>query len=108
MRLILAYCENFPHIKQLVHSLCSPTNPLFCQFLLDWSVIPELIAAVQDQIHDGDDILHHLFHLNRTWVYTLHKERMKLLGRWNPIRSYYNTKTTAHVLTAGTVGLLSP
>ena len=82
MSFTLQYCEEFPTIKKLTLSLCTPSNPVFCQFLLDCSCIPSVIAAVQNQ---GSDLLNHLFHITRTWVYTLHKERMKLLGRWNYI-----------------------
>ena len=81
----IEYCDRVPNIKQLVHLLCSNSSTsttMFCQFLLDCSSMPEVIAAVQN---DGDEILHHLFHISRTWVYTLHRERMKRLGRWNPL-----------------------
>ena len=76
----LEYCQDVPTIKELTLSLCTPSSPVFCQFLLDCSSIPSVILAVQNQ---GSGILNHLFHITRTWVYTLHKERMKLLGRWN-------------------------
>ena len=73
------YCQKFPIIKELVLSLCMQSSPLFCQFLLDCSSFPTVIKAVQ--LH-GDEIIHHLFHITRSWVYTLHKTRLKLLGRW--------------------------
>ena len=77
------YCKSAPSIIQtLVSSLCKQSSPLFCQFLLDSSILPEVIAAVQTE---GEDVLSHLFHIGRTWIYTLHKTRMKLLGRWNYI-----------------------
>ena len=82
MSFTLKYCEEVTSIKKLTLSLCTPSNPSFCQFLLDCSCIPSVISAVQSQ---GSDLLNHLFHITRTWVYTLHKERMKLLGRWNYI-----------------------
>ena len=78
----LEYCHSVPPIAQLIIELCTPTSPTFCQFLVDCSTIPDVIHATQ--IH-GRDILFHLFNITRTWVYTLHKERMKLLGRWNCI-----------------------
>ena len=76
------YSATVPSITQLILYLCTPTSENFCQFLLDCSTIPAVIKAAQ--MH-GTDVLHHLFHITRTWVYTLHKERMKLLGRWNYI-----------------------
>ena len=74
------YCKPFPPVRKLVHQFCHSTNPQFCQFLLDCSVLPPVILAAQ--LH-GSEVLHHLFHITRTWCYTLHKERMKMLGRWN-------------------------
>ena len=74
------YCSHFPPISDIVSTLCIPTNPNFIQFLLDCSVLPQVILATQVY---GSDILTHLFHVTRTWVYTLHKSRLKLLGRWN-------------------------
>ena len=78
------YSKKFPVIKDLVLSLCDQSSPLFSQFLLDCSSLPSVITAAQ--LH-GDEIYRHLFHITRTWVYTLHKTRMKLLGRWNPFQT---------------------
>ena len=77
----LNYCEQNPIIKDIVLSLCQPTHHQFCQFLLDCSILPQVILA--HQLH-GDIIHHHLFLISRTWTYTIHKERLKILGRWNP------------------------
>ena len=52
------------------------------QFLLDCSTLPEVIHL--RQLH-GFTILHELFHLTRTWCYSLHRDRLKILGRWSPI-----------------------
>ena len=73
------YSRKNPIIKPLLLCLCVQSSPTFCQFLLDCSPLPEVISAVHlhgSQIHD------HLFQITRTWIYTLHKVRMKLLGRW--------------------------
>jgi hypothetical protein len=69
-----------PHLSGLVLSFCSTEHPQFLQFLLDPSVIPQVIKSTQTH---GPDTLLHLFHITRTWVYTLHRTRLKLLGRWN-------------------------
>ena len=76
------FISTIPHLNHLVRSFCFPGHPLFCQFLIDCSVIPQIIAATQIY---GPDTLHHLFHITRTWIYSLHRERLKLLGRWNLI-----------------------
>ena len=58
----------------------------FLSILLDCSIIPEVIASAQNE---GSNVLNMLFRLTRTWVYSLHKERMKLLGRWNLTLTVY-------------------
>jgi hypothetical protein len=82
LRFTIDYCTEAPQISELVLSLCKPSSLLFCRFLLDCSSLPSVIGAVQEH---GSEVHQHLFHITRTWVYTLHRERMKLLGRWNPI-----------------------
>ena len=75
------YCTNSaPVLADLVTSICKPENENFIQFLLDCSTLPEVISAAQ---RFGDGVLHHLFKISRTWVYSLHRTRMKKLGRWN-------------------------
>ena len=80
--LALNYSAGVPEIRDIViNYLVYPTDPdLTCQVLLDCSVVPCVISAVQ---HHGRLVLDHLFHITRIWVYNLHKQRMKILGRWN-------------------------
>ena len=76
-------CKEYPVIANLIDKLLIDSNPdVFCQFLLNCSTIPVVISAIQ--LH-GNGVLHQLFHVSRMWVYCLHRERMKILGRWNPI-----------------------
>ena len=51
------------------------------QFILDCSVLPQVIRATQ--VKNGDLILRELFYYTRTWCFSIHKARMKMLGRWN-------------------------
>ena len=75
------YCTKVsPAIRNIIENHCTIESPTFCQFLLDCSVLPQVITATQQY---GSNVLSHVFHITRTWVYTLHKQRMKLLGRWN-------------------------
>ena len=74
-----SYCASHPVIASLVLSYCRVECRLFCQFLLDCSVLPEVIAAVQ--LH-GQIVLQRLFDITRIWVYSLHRDRLKQLGRW--------------------------
>ena len=77
----VARLQDYSHlvIASLVEQYCNVSSRLFVQFLLDCSVIPDVIAAVQ--IH-GQHILAKLFDITRVWVYALHRDRLKLLGRW--------------------------
>ena len=82
MNFTIEYGQSVPPIAHLITEHCTPSSPTFCQFLLDCSTIPDVLLATQTH---GTDVLFHLFNITRTWVYSLHKERMKLLGRWNCI-----------------------
>ena len=81
---LLLYTHNFiarlpqPHAN-VISRLCHPSNAKFCEFLLDCSSSPDVITLVQ---HSGQEILQKFFSLTRTWVFVLHRERLKLLGRW--------------------------
>ena len=77
------YCSDHPNIIGLVSELCNQSSPDFCQFLLDCSAIPKVQVFANQ--NENSDIFNHLFHISRTWVYTLHKNRLKILGRWNTI-----------------------
>ena len=56
----------------------SPTTEL-TQFLLDPSVDSDVICCVQNKLINLDEI----FKLTRTFVYGLHRRRLKLLGKFN-------------------------
>ena len=71
--------SEFPETTSIVQKYCVPTDPHFIQFLVDCSVLPEVIRASQAL---GPGILLPLFRLTRTWCYTLHKNRLRLLGCW--------------------------
>ena len=60
--------------------LLSNSRQTVMQFLLDSSVIPEVISAAQ--VH-GDHVFNDLFYLGRTWCFAMHRERMKRLCKWN-------------------------
>ena len=75
-----SYCDDNPDAKDIVNLYCTPAHPQFCQFLLDCSTLPEVIRSVQQ---NGSTVLSHLFNITRIWCYSIHRERLKLLGRWN-------------------------
>ena len=64
----------------VVSNLLSNSPQGILQLLLDCSSLPEVILAAQ---HNGDQIYNDLFYIGRTWCFSIHRERMKRLGRWN-------------------------
>ena len=58
--------------------LTESNSEVFMQFVLDCSVIPIVIRAAQQD----RTILTLFFKISRTWCYSLHRTRLKLLGRW--------------------------
>ena len=68
-----------PKLHDLIAEFCHPSHPKFCHFLLDCSSLPEVITLMSDL---GREILQPLFDLTRTWVYVIHRERLKLRGEW--------------------------
>ena len=81
---------------------CRPSHPSFCNFLLDCSVIPPVIRLVQDL---GFDLLCTFFTVTRTWLFVLHRERLKLLGSWK-LKAYWvdlYAKTTIKFITIDTL-----
>ena len=69
-----------PRVHQLVTRFLLSNSAKIMQFLLDCSAIPEVINLSQSW---GEDIYKDLFYLSRTGCFTMHKERMKRLCRWN-------------------------
>ena len=67
------------YIQELIVMKCSEKNPFLCQFLLDCSVDADVIRVAQEY---NVDVLRPIFLVTRTWVYMLHKQRLKLLGLW--------------------------
>ena len=77
------YVKTLPSCFQIILQFCSPSNTAFWDFLLDASTQPKVISAVQ--LH-GPLFLQHVFCVTRTWVFVIHRERLKMLGRWNSCR----------------------
>ena len=69
-----------PYILQIAtQALTGPVSELV-QLLLDASVTPTVISLTQVM---GYDILKCIFHLTRTWCYAIHRERVKMQGRFH-------------------------
>jgi hypothetical protein len=70
-----------PYTYQLITRILFSRSPnKMMQFLVDSSALPEVIHAVQLY---GESILKDLFYLSRTWCFSLHRLRMRRLGKWN-------------------------
>ena len=67
-------------IKNITSEALSSNRDYQVQFILDCSVLPSVISASQQY---GSNILDKLFYLTRTWCYSIHRTRMKILGRWH-------------------------
>ena len=67
-------------VRNLVKEALNSNLDYLLQFILDCSALPSVISATQQH---GHVILHELFHLTRTWCFVMHRQRMRMLGRWN-------------------------
>ena len=74
------YVANKPILQPIIDAYLFETRDIFCQFIVDCSVLPLVIAAYQLY---GPTIHEHLYHITRTWCHTLHRDRLRHLGRWN-------------------------
>ena len=77
------YSSTLPHeLMCLLREKCVPSNPSFVSFILDCSSDPDAILLSQQH---GESVFEFLFACTRTWAYGIHRERLKLLGRWRPV-----------------------
>ena len=85
---LIKYTENYLkklpfEFRALLQKLCSSSNPSFCDFLLDASSQPQVISAV---LLHGPLLLQHTLCMTWPWIFVIHGERLKMLGRWNSYR----------------------
>ena len=74
-----SFLSSHPHLLPLLQEMARAEPEVFLAFLLDpGTQAPVLVLA---QVH-GREVVDHLFHLTRTWLYTLHVERFRRLGLW--------------------------
>ena len=69
-----------PNSLMLISDILVRSNTDRVQFLLDCSILPEVIRTAQCH---GEHIYSDLFYLSRTWCYAIHRERLKRLHKWN-------------------------
>ena len=76
-----AAAPNNPTIQPILNKYSIYTDTeLFVQFLLDCTVLPEVIELRQMEGKKGQDLL---LYLTRSFCFSVHKCRLKLLGKWN-------------------------
>ena len=64
--------------SSILETMKARNQTQWVQFVLDCSAIPEVVKAAQQ-----DDLVYPLIYkATRTWCYSLHRTRLKLLGRW--------------------------
>ena len=71
--------KTFPLLSNILLAFTNPTHPMYFHFLLDCSVIPQVVSLAQ--VH-GKEALYQLFKVTHTWCYSLHRDWMEILGRW--------------------------
>ena len=94
---LLVSCPALEHTRHGLHSLwCRKTlhlQPLHCliiqilssgpevqvKFILDSLAFPQLCYLVQLY---GQSVLELVLYLTRTWAYAIHRQKLKLLGKW--------------------------
>ena len=74
------YVAAHPYISEIVGTYLYSVNPkVVMQFILDCSVLPMVISAYQ--VH-GPTVHAHLFKITRMWCRSLHRDRLRALGRY--------------------------
>ena len=72
--------EDSPPLLNLLNTLMTnSTTESFVQFVLDPTVVPEVIRGCQDKIFSLSNILR----LTRTYCYAIHRRRLQITGRFN-------------------------
>ena len=69
-------CKSDPSITELISETLVGPHQVLVQFILDASVHPKVITLSQKH---GTGILQRIFHLTRTWCFSIHRQRVKLL-----------------------------
>ena len=74
----LSLAEQSPLCLPIINTALAGGDEAWVQFVLDCSTSADTIVATQSD----PQILKVLFKITRTWCYSLHRSRMKLLGHW--------------------------
>ena len=69
------------HLHQLLKELLQGCPRLLTQFLLDPSVVPQVLTLAQKNLV----YLSTLYYLTRTWCYGIHRRRLQILGKFSTL-----------------------
>ena len=71
-------------VRHFVLQNFQTSSDYFVQLLLDCTVVPPVIIFSQQY---GIDILSDILTISRTWIYVIHRERLKLRGQWRQVKN---------------------
>ena len=74
-----SFLRENPLLLPTIISFSLADHPTFLSFLLDPSTLAPVISLAQNH---GKEIVDQLCYLARTWLYCVHKERLKLMNLW--------------------------
>ena len=75
------YLKDKPFLLNVIRKYTVDASPLLqVQFLLDCTVLPDVIKLKQQH---SNSVYDSLLYLTRTLCFSVHKTRLKLLGKWN-------------------------
>ena len=72
-----------PLLLPLINNITINDPKEFLSFLVDSTTTPGAISLAQ--ANDDIDVIGKLYYLTKTWLFTMHKERLVLLELWNNI-----------------------
>ena len=75
----VTFLQVHPHLLPPVKVLTGGSPEEFLSLLLDPSTQAPVISLAQEQ---GSHVVDQICYLTRTWLFTLHRERLKKLGHW--------------------------
>ena len=75
-----SYLKDNPLLFPVINHYSLGDQDEFLGFLLDPTTLPPIITLSQ---RHGSIIIEQLCYLIRTWLYYMHKERLKLMNLWN-------------------------
>ena len=102
--------QTFPPLHNLILKILGSSPEIQMRFILDSTAFPELIVLVQAYGQGVQDLV---MYLTRTFAFSVHRHKQRLLGRWpekakqNPTLAPGLGTTTGNGLSARNISLLA-